>query len=104
MEYNTKVFRLARRPVGMPELDDFGLDIEEVAVLQEGEVLLKTLYVSVDPYLRGKMNGTKTPRFELGEVISSKIVAEVVASLHPGFAVGDFVCHYLPWKEYIVSD
>lgn len=100
----TKVIRLARRPVGMPLLADFGFGVEAVPGLRAGEVLLKTLYVSVDPYLRGKMNGTKTPRFELDEVLSSKIVAEVVESLHPAFAVGDYVCHYLPWREYNVSD
>lgn len=99
----SKVITLARRPSGMPVPEDFLFGVETVPSLGEGEALLKTLYVSVDPYLRGKMNGTKQPRFELGEAVSSKIVAEVIDSRHPGFAIGDQVSHYLPWKEYIVS-
>src|SRR5580700_4447325 len=100
----SQVIRLARRPLGIPALEDFSLEISEVPVLGQGEVLLKALYISVDPYLRGKMSGTKHPRFELGDVIASKVLAEVVASRHAGFAVGDYVSHYLPWKEWIVSD
>ncbi len=69
-----------------------------------GELLLKSIYISVDPYLRGKMSGTKMPRFELNEPIVSKIIAEVVESNNEQFGKGDFVTGYLNWQEYQVAD
>ncbi|MDN5285810.1 MAG: alcohol dehydrogenase [Mucilaginibacter sp.] len=95
---------LNSRPVGMPHISDFKFVKEPMPGNGTGEVLLKTLYVSVDPYLRGKMSGTKTPRFELNKPISSKIIAEVMESNHEKFSKGDFVSGYLDWKEYLVSD
>jgi NADPH-dependent curcumin reductase CurA len=95
---------LKNRPVGMPLLSDFNIEEELMPVSGEGEVLLKSVYVSVDPYLRGKMNGTHPPVFELNEAISSKIIAEVVESNNDSFKKGGFVSGYLNWKEYQVSD
>ena len=100
----TKTIILKTRPVGLPQVEDFQLITEDVPTLHPGEVMLKAVYISVDPYLRGKMSGTKVPRFELGQAIASKVVAEVVASKNADFSPGDFVSHYLDWKEYQVSD
>ncbi|MGI4821617.1 MAG: NADP-dependent oxidoreductase [Janthinobacterium lividum] len=100
----TKVINLKTRPVGLPQVSDFELITEEVPALRPGEVLLKALYISVDPYLRGRMSGTKVPRFELGQPVASKVIAEVADSKNPGFSQGEFVSHYLAWKEYQVSD
>jgi NADPH-dependent curcumin reductase CurA len=100
----TKVITLKTRPVGLPKADDFERTTEVVPALHPGEVLLKAVYISVDPYLRGRMSGTKVPRFELGQPIASKVIAEVADSQNPGFRRGEFVSHYLPWKEYQVSD
>jgi NADPH-dependent curcumin reductase CurA len=100
----TKVFTLKTKPVGLPKASNFELATEAVPVLNPGEVLLKAVYISVDPYLRGRMSGTKVPRFELGQPIASKVLAEVADSQNPGFNRGEFVSHYLPWKEYQVSD
>jgi NADPH:quinone reductase len=101
-----RVILLDNRPVGKPTLSNFKFVEEELPALHGGEVLLKTLYVSVDPYLRGRMNDTKsyTPPFELGKPIQSGIVAEVIASNQPNFAVGDYVSGILQWKEYQVSN
>ena len=88
----------------MPLLSDFNIEEELMPVTGEGEVLLKSVYVSVDPYLRGKMNGTHPPVFELNEAISSKIIAEVVESNNDSLEKGDYVSGYLNWKEYQVSD
>jgi len=88
----------------MPLLSDFNIEEELTPVTSEGEVLLKSVYVSVDPYLRGKMNGTHPPIFELNEPVSSKIIAEVVESNNDSFKKGDYVSGYLNWKEYQVSD
>ena len=100
-----KVILLKRRPVGMPGPDDFEFRQQEKPVAKEGEVLLKTLYVSVDPYLRGRMNDSKSyvPPFELGKPVQSAIVAEVVESKNEKFQAGQFVLGPLDWKEFQVS-
>ncbi|OUJ74821.1 NADP-dependent oxidoreductase [Hymenobacter crusticola] len=100
----TNVIILKTRPVGLPKVSDFQLTTEEVPALRAGEVLLKAVYISVDPYLRGKMSGTKVPRFEVGQAIASKVIAEVVDSNNDNFSQGEFVSHYLDWKEYQLSD
>lgn len=101
-----KAILLNKRPVGKPTLNTFKITEEEMPALHVGEVLLKTLYVSVDPYLRGRMNDAKsyTPPFELDKPIQSGIVAEVTASNMPDFAKGDYVSGILDWKEYQVSN
>jgi NADPH-dependent curcumin reductase CurA len=99
-----KKITLKNRPVGMPLLSDFNIEEELMPVSGEGEVLLKSVYVSVDPYLRGKMNGTHPPIFELNEPVASKIIAEVVGSNHESFKRGDYISGYLKWQEYQLSD
>jgi len=101
-----KVILLDQRPAGKPTLSNFKFVEEELPALHVGEVLLKTLYVSVDPYLRGRMNDGEsyTPPFELGKPIQSGIVAKVTASNLPDFQQGDYVSGILDWKEYQVSN
>ena len=99
-----RVFVLKNRPTGMVRMEDFELKTMEIPAVPEGMVLLKATFISVDPYLRGKMSGTKVPRFEIGEPLSSKLIAEVVESKHSDFRKGQFVSHYLDWKEYQLSD
>ena len=100
------VILLNKRPVGKPTLNDFKFTSEAIAVPLAGDVLLKTLYVSVDPYLRGRMNDSKsyTPSFELNKPIQSGIIAEVIDTKNSEFKKGDFVSGMLEWKEYQVSD
>ena len=97
---------LDKRPVGKPTLEDFKFIEEENPAPAEGQVLLKTLFVSVDPYLRGRMSSAKSyiPPFQLNEPIQSGIIAEVTESRNPNFKVGDFVSALLDWKEFQVSD
>lgn len=101
-----KVILLDKRPVGKPAIDDFKFIEEPNPVAAEGQVLLKTLYVSVDPYLRGRMSSAKSyvPPFKLNEPIQSGLIAEVIESRNPDFKVGDFVSARLDWKELQVSD
>ncbi len=101
-----KVILLNKRPVGKPALSDFKFADEAIPTPKDGDFLLKTLYVSVDPYLRGRMNDTKSyvPSFEINKPIQSRIIAEVIASNHSEFNKGDFVSGNLDWKEYQVSD
>jgi len=102
MKNNT--ITLKSRPVGMPDFSNFEFIEEPMPQHGIGEILLKTVYVSVDPYLRGKMSGTKAPRFELNKPIASKIIAEVIKSDNKKVIEGDFVSGYLDWKEYQVSN
>ena len=89
----------------MPTLNDFRIINEEMPVAGKGEILLKTIYVSVDPYLRGRMNETKSyvQPFELNKPIQSGIIAEVVDSKQAEFEIGDYVSGNLDWKEYQIS-
>lgn len=97
---------LDKRPVGKPQITDFKFVSEEEPQISMGEIILKTRYVSVDPYLRGRMSDAKSyvPPFQLQKPISSGIIAEVVESNHTEFHKGDFVSGLLEWKEYQKSN
>ncbi len=101
-----KVISLNKRPIGKPSLSDFKFTDEEMPTSHVGGIFLKTLYVSVDPYLRGRMNDSKSyvPPFELGKPIQSGCIAEVVESSIAEFKKGDFVSGNLDWKEYQISN
>lgn len=96
---------LARRPLGWVDRSCF--DIESCAEPDCGaeDVLLQSLYLSTDPYLRGRMNAgaSYAPGFELGQPIVSRVVARVIASRHPRFAAGELVWGFLPWAERSVA-
>ncbi len=100
-----KAIILKSRPKGIPKLSDFKSIDEKMPEVMQGEVLLKTLFVSVDPYLRGRMSDAESyvPPFELNKPVSSGIVAEVVESKNENFKKGDFVSNLLEWKEYQTS-
>ncbi len=102
----TKVILLKNRPDGKPSSNDFEFIEEEVSTIEEGEILLESKYVSVDPYLRGRMSDAKSyvEPFELNKPISSSIVAEVVESKNDSFKKGDFVSGMLAWKELQISN
>ncbi|MEU6445551.1 NADP-dependent oxidoreductase [Streptomyces sp. NPDC046979] len=95
-------WHLATRPVGWPKPEDFALVETEVPTPGEGQVLVRNLYVSVDPYMRGRMSAAKSyaAPYELGKAMQGGAVGEVVASNAEGFAVGDHVLHFLGWREY----
>ena len=103
MKNRTIIFE--KRPVGKPTAECFRFTENEVAQPGEGEVLLKTLFISVDPYLRGRMNEAKsyTAGFNLGDPMKSGVVAEVVNSKNQAFKTGDFVAARLNWSEYQTS-
>lgn len=100
------IITLDSRPVGKPQLSNFKFITEPMPQAGENEVLLKTLYVSVDPYLRGRMSDSKSyiPSFQLYEPVESGIIAEVIESNHSQFSKGDYVSGGLKWKEYQTSD
>src|ERR687888_371204 len=94
--------RLKRRPTGEPTLDDFELAEAPVPVPEESTILTRTIYLSLDPYMRGRMNAVRSyaASVELGQVMVGGTVGEVVESRHPGFARGDFVVGAGGWQEY----
>jgi NADPH-dependent curcumin reductase CurA len=99
-----KEIRFASRPAGMPGPDNFQFVDAEVPQPGDGEVLVRTLYISVDPYLRGRMREGRSyvPPFEVGQVIESGVVGEVVESRSPKFQPEDIVTGMLGWRLYNV--
>jgi NADPH-dependent curcumin reductase CurA len=93
---------LAARPVGVPQESDFALDEVEIGSPQMGEALVRTLYASVDPYQRGRMSEARSyaKSLEVGDVITSVNLGEVVASNDPRLSPGDLVVGQLGWQEY----
>lgn len=101
-----KEIHLANRPEGMPTNNDFKFVEKEVPVPGKNQVLLKTLYLSVDPYMRGRMRDVKSyiPPFELNQVLVGGVLAEVIESQSDLFKQGDIVNGNLSWAEYTVAD
>src|SRR5947209_11138009 len=97
---------LASRPVGEPKQTDFRTEEGAVPVPGEGQVLLRTIWLSLDPYMRGRMSdgpsyATPVP---IGGVMEGGTVSEVIASNNPGFANGDIVLSRAGWQTHAVSD
>ncbi|OWP64482.1 NADP-dependent oxidoreductase [Hymenobacter amundsenii] len=101
----TNTILLASRPQGEPTEAQFKFETRELPAIKSGEVLLKTRYVSVDPYMRGRMSSAKSyvAPFEVGEPIAGGVVAEVVQSQADQLPVGSLVVGSLPWQEYSVA-
>ena len=101
-----KQITLAVRPVGFPKESDFRLVEAPVTTPGPGQFLVQSLYLSVDPYMRGRMNAAKSyaPPVELGGVMVGGVVGQVVESHHPRFAAGEIVEGYFGWQQYAVSD
>ena len=106
MEILSREIRLARRPVGLPRESDFELAEMRIPELGEKEVLVRNIYMSVDPYMRGRMNDRPSyvPPFQLGEPLGGACVGQVVESRNPMFKDGDCVSSSRGWREYFVSD
>jgi NADPH-dependent curcumin reductase CurA len=100
----SREWHLVARPHGWPTPEDFALVETETGEPGPGEILVRNLYVSVDPYMRGRMNDAKSyaAPYELGKPMQGGAVGEVVASGAEGFAPGDHVLHFEGWREYAV--
>ncbi|MFC5570980.1 NADP-dependent oxidoreductase [Lysobacter yangpyeongensis] len=97
---------LAARPQGLPKPQDFRLDQTDIPKAGEGQVLLRTLYLSLDPYMRNLMDEIPpayAPSVALGEPMVGGTVSRVVASQHPNFRVGELVLGNAGWQDYAVS-
>jgi len=99
-------FTLASRPVGMPKESDFKLVETPVPTPGAGEILVKALYLSVDPYMRGRISDAKSyaAPVEIGGVMVGGVVGEVIESNNPKFKGGDIVQGEFGWQEYVVCN
>ena len=102
MPFTSREVRLASRPVGEPQPSNFALAETEVADPADGELIVRNTFMSVDPYMRGRMSDAKSyaAPYEIDHVMHGGAVGEVVASGAEGFAEGDTVLHQLGWREY----
>ena len=97
--------RLASRPNGIPTPANFTLTQTELETLQDQQVLVRNLFMSVDPYMRGRMNDAKSyvPPFELGKSLDGSAVGEVIESRAKEFKPGDAVTSNFGWREYFIA-
>ncbi len=101
----SREIQLISHPTGMPTPNNFALAQTKLEPLQDGQVLVRNLYMSVDPYMRGRMNAGKSyvPPFELGKPMSGGAVGEVVESRAKEFKPGDTVISSYGWREYFIA-
>ncbi|HLO49792.1 MAG TPA: NADP-dependent oxidoreductase [Kamptonema sp.] len=104
-EIVSREIRLVSRPKGIPTPDNFAIAQTELKPLQDGQVLVRNLYISVDPYMRGRMNESKSyvPSFELGKALEGGAVGEVIESRSQEFKPGDIVTSNYGWREYFIA-
>jgi NADPH-dependent curcumin reductase CurA len=97
---------LVKRPTGLPTMDNFALASADIPDPAEGQIRVRNLFMSVDPYMRGRMVDRKsyTPPFQLGEAMTGGCIGQVIESRHPDFNVGDVVSSFLGWREVYLSD
>ena len=102
---SNKQVTLASRPKGLPCESDFKIIQTPIPEPGEGQVLVRALYISVDPYIRGMISGVKSyiAPVEIGQVVYGGMVGEIVISHNPNFSVGDIVEGNLGWQEYAIS-
>lgn len=103
MNYHNSRFLLNKRPKGMPEDDCWVLDNETITDLNHNEILIQSEYLSIDPYMRGKMNDglSYTPPLKIGEVMVGESVGRVVESKSNKFKIGDLVTVHQGWQTLI---
>ena len=98
---------LAARPVGFPKDSDFNLVESAIPIPGDGQILVRSIYLSVDPYMRGRMNDVKSyaPPVQIGEVMGGGAVGKVVKTNNPQFKEGDIVQGMsFGWQDYAVSN
>jgi len=97
---------LNSRPIGAPTTDNFRLVETPIPTAANGQLLLRTVFLSLDPYMRGRMSDgpSYAPPLEIGEVMMGGTVSRVEVSLHPDYQAGDLVLCYCGWQDYALSD
>jgi NADPH-dependent curcumin reductase CurA len=102
----SREIHLKNRPEGLPKESDFELAEAVIPEIGDGEVLVQNIYMSVDPYMRGRMVDRKSyvPPFQLNQPLDGGCIGRVVESKHEKFQVGNFVLGMSGWREYFISD
>jgi NADPH-dependent curcumin reductase CurA len=102
----SREFRLASRPTGWPTLNNFSLAETDLPAVAEGQVMVRNVFMSVDPYMRGRMNDMKSyvPSFQIGKALEGNAIGEVVESHADGLQRGDIVASMLGWRDLFVAD
>jgi NADPH-dependent curcumin reductase CurA len=102
----SREIRFAARPTGVPTAATFALASVDVGPAADGQVLVQNLVMSVDPYMRGRMNDVKSyvPPFQLGATMDGGAVGRVIESRASGFVAGDIVISMCGWREYFVAE
>ncbi|NSX55787.1 NADP-dependent oxidoreductase [Parasulfitobacter algicola] len=97
---------LAQRPNGLPDKNTLRLETTDIPKVSSGQMLLRTVYLSLDPYMRGRMNDAKSyaEPVKIGDVMTGQVVAQVVSSDLDGFVPGDYVLSGSGWQDYAISD
>src|SRR3977135_1137752 len=106
MSQSAKLVVLVSRPIGEPKASDFRLEDYTVPTPGPGQVLLRTIWLSLDPYMRGRMSDgpSYAQPVPIGGVMEGGTVSEVIASNNPGFAKGDIVLSRAGWQTHALSD
>ena len=96
---------LRRRPSGAPDRSDFDIIEDAIPTPGPGEIVTRTIWLSIDPYMRGRLREQQTyaKAIEIGEVMTGETVGEVIASADPGFAVGDLAVGARGWQTHVLS-
>ena len=101
-----KQIKLAKRPVGLPAEDTWILEEQAIPEIEDGQILIRQDYISLDPAMRGWMNDARSyiPPVQIGEVMRAGSIGEVIQSRHSGFQVGDIVSGWGGVQQYLASD
>ena len=97
---------LAARPIGVPTLGNFRLATGPLPIPSDGQLLLRTRYLSLDPYMRGRMNDAKSyaAPVELGQVMEGEVIAEILETRHPSYRKGELVQGRIGWRTHAAVD
>ena len=102
----TREIHLKKRPQGVPKADDFSLIEKDLPALTSGQVLVRNLWMSVDPYMRGRMMERKSyvPPYQLNRAMEGGAVGQIIASRHPDFPEGACVTSMKGWRTAFIDD
>lgn len=103
---NIQEIQLASRPTGIPSAENFALAQNTLPEIQDGEVLVKNLWMSVDPYMRGRMmdRASYIAPFQIGEALEGGAIGEVIESKNTEFPIGTKVNSMQGWRSHYISD
>ena len=105
LETTNRQWILKNRPVGYPKDSDFEINVNEIPEIKHDEILIKTLYMSLDPYMRGRLRDAKSysAPVQIGEIITGEVVGRVIRSNYKSISTGDIVTSHIGWQEWGIA-